>query len=268
MLHLPSARYHEQVNIVHIRYHSKVDAVYNQPPLRYTLVEQTMKKTVSTQKRRTFRHGDLPNALVAAGLEMARSGGPNAVILREATRQAGVSPNAAYRHFASQAALLDAVRSACISRVAASIEEQMSTTRLGRDPQVFARKSLRAVGMGYLGFAMREPGMFRTAFSVPPPVHSPDPANTASMGLNPFQLLSLALDRMQESGLLSKKDRKDAEYLAWSTVHGWHSWCLRGRCRRCRRRSCWRWENGWRSWWNAVLAKHLGKMRVPSEDSG
>ena len=67
---------------------------------------------------------------------------------------------------------------------------------------------------------MREPGMFRTAFSVPPPVHSPDLANTASMGLNPFQLLSLALDRMQESGLLSKKDRKDAEYLAWSTVHG------------------------------------------------
>jgi len=25
---------------------------------------------------------------------------------------------------------------------------------------------------------------------------------------------------MQESGLLSKRDRKDAEYLAWSTVHG------------------------------------------------
>jgi hypothetical protein len=62
--------------------------------------------------------------------------------------------------------------------------------------------------------------MFRTAFSVPPPVHSPNPANTASMGLNPFQLLSLALDRMQESGLLGKRDRQDAEYLAWSTVHG------------------------------------------------
>jgi len=40
------------------------------------------------------------------------------------------------------------------------------------------------------------------------------------MGPNAFQLLSLALDRMQESGLLSRKDRRDAEYLAWSTVHG------------------------------------------------
>lgn len=179
-----------------------------------------MKKNVSIEKRETFRHGDLRNALVTAGLKMARTGGPNAVILREATRQAGVSPNAAYRHFAGQAELLDAVRSACLSRVAAAIEDEMKKHKAGRDPQAFARKSLHAVGMGYLRFAMREPGMFRTAFSVPPPVHSPNPANTASMGLNPFQLLSLALDRMHTSGLLSKRNRKDAEYLAWSTVHG------------------------------------------------
>src|ERR1700727_3482772 len=185
-----------------------------------------MKKNVSNvsiekrEKRKTFRHGDLRTALVPAGLEMARAGGPNAVILREATRQGGVSPNAASRHFASQAELLDAVRSACLSRVAAAIEDEMQKCRPGRDPQTFARKSLRAVGMGYLGFAMREPGMFRTAFSVPPAVHEQNPANTASMGLNPFQLLSLALDRMQESGLIAKKVRKDAEYLAWSTVHG------------------------------------------------
>src|ERR1700749_3084088 len=179
-----------------------------------------MKKNVTIEKRKTFRHGDLRNALVTAGLEMARSGGPNTVILREATRQAGVSPNSAYRHFAGQAELLDAVRSACLSRVAASIEDEMKKCRPGRDPQAFARKSLRAVGMGYLGFAMREPGMFRTAFSISPPVESTDPVNAASLGLNPFQLLSLALDRMHESGLMSKKHRKDAEYLAWSTVHG------------------------------------------------
>ena len=179
-----------------------------------------MKKNVILEKRKTFRHGDLRNALLRAGLEMARNGGPDAVVLREATRQAGVSPNAAYRHFSSQAELLDAVRSACLSRVAAAIETEMKKCRLGRNPQAFARKSLRAVGMGYLGFAMSEPGLFRTAFSVPPAVHEPNPANTASMGLNAFQLLSLALDRMQESGLLSRKDRKDAEYLAWSTVHG------------------------------------------------
>ena len=76
------------------------------------------------------------------------------------------------------------------------------------------------MGMGYLGFSMREPGMFRTAFSVPPLVYVQNSANTASMGLNSFQLLSLALDRMLESGLLKKKDRNGAEFLAWSAVHG------------------------------------------------
>lgn len=180
-----------------------------------------MKKSASSiEKRKTFRHGDLRNALVSAGLEMARAGGPGAVVLREATRQAGVSPNAAYRHFAGQAELLDAVRSACLSRLAAAIEDEMKKHKPGRSPQVFARKSLHAVGMGYLAFAIKEPGLFRTAFSVPAAVHTSDPSHTASMGLNPFQLLSLALDRMLDSGLLGKRDRPFAEYLAWSTVHG------------------------------------------------
>ena len=192
------------------------------------LLEKTMKKNVILEKRKTFRHGDLRNALLSAGLEMARRGGPDAVVLREATRQAGVSPNAAYRHFSGQAELLDAVRSACLSRVAAAIEAEMKKCGSDRNPKAFARKSLRAVGMGYLGFAMREPGLFRTAFSVPPAVYEQNPANTASMGLNAFQLLSLALDRMQESGLLSRKDRKDAEYLAWSTVHGLSLLALEG----------------------------------------
>jgi AcrR family transcriptional regulator len=172
------------------------------------------------KRRKTFRHGDLRNALVASGLQMARIGGPDAVILREATRQAEVSPNAAYRHFASQAALLDAVRSACISHLAAAIEKELGAIGRSRNAKLFARKSLRAVGMAYLRFAMSEPGKFRTAFSVPPLVHEQNPANTASMGLTPFQLLSLALDRMLESGLLKKNKRKEAEFLAWSTVHG------------------------------------------------
>ena len=179
-----------------------------------------MKKSPQPASRDTFRHGDLRNALIAAGLEMARAGGPDAVILREATRRAGVSPNAAYRHFANQAALLQAVRSACISRLAAAIEQEMARHKPGRNLALYARRSLCAVGTAYLGFALREPGMFRTAFSVPPPIHTRNQANTASLGLNPYQLLSLALDRMQHAGLLRARDRPGAEFLAWSSVHG------------------------------------------------
>jgi hypothetical protein len=70
-------------------------------------------------------------------------------------------------------------------------------------------------------FARREPGLFRTAFSVPAPVFQPpDPANAGGSGLNPFQLLGLALDRMVEAGVLAADRRPGAEFLAWAAVHG------------------------------------------------
>jgi AcrR family transcriptional regulator len=153
---------------------------------------------------------------------MARTGGPEAVILREATRRAGVVPNAAYRHFHNQAELLGAVRSASIASLAVAIETELNSIRPGKDAVHFARRSLRAVGKAYMEFALREPGLFHTAFSVPAPVFQqpPNPANAGHTGMNPFQLLGLALDRMVTAGILKPKDRPGAEFLAWSTVHG------------------------------------------------
>lgn len=180
------------------------------------------KPELAKPRRTTFRHGDLRRALLEAGIGMARAGGPEAVVLREATRQAGVVPNAAYRHFHNQAELLAAVRSECIAQLARAIEAEMKAIRPGKDAAAYARRSLRAVGKAYMGFALREPGMFKTAFSVPAPVFEqpPNPANAGETGLNPFQLLSMALDRMLAAGILKPKDRPGAEFLAWSTVHG------------------------------------------------
>ena len=223
-----------------------------------------MKKNVSLEKRKTFRHGDLRNALVTAGLEMARAGGPNAVVLREATRQAGVSPNAAYRHFANQSALLDGVRSACISQLAAAIEEEMKKCRPGRDPQAFARKSLRAVGMGYLGFAMKEPGMFRTAFSVPPPVHSPDPSQYGVDGPEPVSTSFAGIGSNARKRLAqSEKVAKERSILRGQQCTGWRFWYLKDRCTRCRRRWCWRWVSGWLPWWSVVSARCIMPPPLP-----
>lgn len=83
------------------------------------------------------------------------------------------------------------------------------------------RRSLRAVGAAYMRFARLETGLFRTAFSVPAPVfEAPNPANAGASGLNPFELLGQALDRMVEGGVLAAERRPGAEFLAWSTVHG------------------------------------------------
>lgn len=172
--------------------------------------------------RATYRHGDLRRALLEAGIALAREGGPQAVVLREATRRVGVAPNAAYRHFANHQALFDAVRAHALGALARAIEREWRKALKVRQPADRARAMLRAVGTGYLGFAQAETGLFRTAFvfgdhdvQVPP-----DPARTAAMGLNPFELLGAALDTMVEAGALPAARRPDAEYLAWSAVHG------------------------------------------------
>lgn len=189
----------------------------------YTVHKEQMKVAGKVQQRvrKTFRHGDLRRALLEAGMELARVGGPGAVVLREATRRVGVTPNAAYRHFASHGDLLRGVRADALARLAVGIEAEMAKVRSSKKPGQTARAMLRAVGKGYLKFALAEAGLFRTAFSVTDPVEGDlDAAKAGQTGLNPYQLLGLALDTMVEAGVLPAERRGGAEYLAWSAVHG------------------------------------------------
>jgi AcrR family transcriptional regulator len=186
-----------------------------------------MKKSMPTPTalapaaRSTYRHGDLQRALLKAGVELARAGGPEAVVLREATRRAGVVPNAAYRHFASRQALLRAVRAAALSAVARAMEAELASLKPARDPAEFARASVRAVGTGYLRFAQAETGLFRTAFATSGDMNDePADAKGGHSGLNPFELLGAALDRLVEAGAMPAERRPGAEFLAWSAVHG------------------------------------------------
>lgn len=184
-------------------------------------------RTGKASTRTTYRHGDLRRALLDAGIELARQGGPEAVVLREATRRAGVVPNAAYRHFASRQDLLQSVRSAALSFLAQAMEDEIDKIAVLPTSTERARGKLRAVGTGYLKFAFAETGLFRMAFApiegvrIAGDAREPaDPANAGKSGLNPFQLLSAALDAMVEAGALPPTRRPGAEFLAWSSVHG------------------------------------------------
>src|SRR5436305_5257422 len=118
------------------------------------------------------QRGAIRSALVEAGLELARAGGPDAVVLREVTRMVGVVPNAAYRHFADRDALLAAVRDEAVRELARRMADGMSHVRAGPHTPTGARLRLRAVGQAYLKFARTEPGLFDTAFATashPPP---------------------------------------------------------------------------------------------------
>lgn len=178
--------------------------------------------TIAPSPRSTYRHGDLRRTLLEAGIELARRGGPDAVVLREATRRAGVAPNAAYRHFASRQALLQAVRAAALSAVARAMEDELATLSPDLPPADFARASVRAVGTAYLRFAQTETGLFRTAFAASDKLlqGTPELPTSGPGGLNPFELLGAALDRLVQAGVMPPERRPGAEFLAWSAVHG------------------------------------------------
>jgi AcrR family transcriptional regulator len=193
----------------------------------------TKRSKSNLARRSTYRHGDLRHALLAAGIDLARAGGPDAIVLREATRRAGVVPNAAYRHFANRQELLQAVRSAALTALAVAMEEELAKLSGGKTSADFARASLRAVGTGYLSFAQAETGLFRTAFAPSPDLDEPAAAiGAGDSGLNPFELLAAALDRLVEAGVLPPADRPNAEYFAWSAVHGMALLTIEGPLRR------------------------------------
>lgn len=177
-----------------------------------------------TRAAASYHHGDLRRALLDAGVELAREGGPQAIVLREATRRAGVAPNAAYRHFANRQALLEAVRAEALAQLARAIEAEVTAAERLSDPERGARAAFRGVGMGYLRFAWQEPGLFRTAFAARPfelqEFAADDAAPRGTSGRDPFELLCDALDAMVAAGLLPAARRPGAEFMAWSAVHG------------------------------------------------
>jgi len=178
---------------------------------------------LSPPARDAYRHGDLRRALLDAAVDLAREGGPQAIVLREATRRAGVAPNAAYRHFANHRALFDAVRGVALAEVARAMEGELARAEALPDPAIRARARVAAIGSGYLAFAQRETGLFRTAFFGGDTLTTEWPADALPVGergLDPLQLLGYALDAAVQAGVLPTERRPGPEVLAWSAVHG------------------------------------------------
>ena len=171
-----------------------------------------------------------------AGTELAREGGPSAIVLREAARRVGVSPNAAYRHFSALPELVEAVAFDALSALARSMEAELAKCRPSGEPGRDAIDRLGAVGRGYVQFALSEPGLFAAAFAPSKttahaedaPVrpgddadHSGDePRGVGDSGLMPGELLEQALDGMVDAGVLDAADRDTAALNAWAAVHG------------------------------------------------
>src|SRR5690348_2263532 len=155
--------------------------------------------------------GAVRDGLIAAGVELARAGGPDAVVLREAVRMVGVVPNAAYRHFADRDELLSAVCAAAMRELAARMAAGTARVRGRHGDAAAARRRLHAIGRAYLEFAREQPGLFATAFALPHR-HTYD-AHYSGTAHDPLPLdqLRAVLDELADAGVLSRRRRPGME---------------------------------------------------------
>lgn len=165
----------------------------------------------------SYHHGNLRQSLLEHAVELAREAGPDAVVLRDVQRAAGVSNSAAYRHYADRQELLGAVQIYAMTLLGENMRRSLSAlpNRGRRDRRALAR--LRATGQAYVDFALAEPGLFRTAFAPGGPLHTdagvpPD--------RHPFLILRGCIDDLVAAGVLAAEDRDGIDEAAWAAVHG------------------------------------------------
>jgi AcrR family transcriptional regulator len=181
-----------------------------------------------TSPRSRYHHGDLRNALTGEAVDLARAGGPDAVVLREVARRVGVSPTAAYRHFATHEDLLEQVKQEALARLREFLIEAVSSVPADGDPGDVAVERLRAAGNAYVAFARAEAGLFDTAFCR---THSDEGGVGPGSGplgedevlfaeTEAYRMLGVLLDDLVATGRMDPARRPGAEVPAWSAVHG------------------------------------------------
>ena len=172
---------------------------------------------LSASAKRGYHHGDLRNALAEAAAALAKDGGPESVTVRAAARSVGVTPTAAYRHFAGHEELLGAAKEQCVQRLGTALQEELLALSASGSRVQLAVRNLVAAGRAYLRFALAEPGLFRTCFSSGGAILDEEPA---ALSTSTFGVLIDLLDELMNSGFLARERRPMAEVATWSAVHG------------------------------------------------
>ncbi|GAB3448589.1 TetR/AcrR family transcriptional regulator [Streptomonospora sediminis] len=158
-----------------------------------------------------YHHGELRNALLDAAEELVRERGGAEWSLREASVRVGVSPSAAYHHFASRQALVAALAVRIVARLGQRMGE---AAERATGPGAEAQAGLIAAGCAYAAWALEDPAVARLAFANPPR----DPR--VEISPHPHDVLDAQLDRLAATGALDPESRRGAEYAVWAAVHG------------------------------------------------
>lgn len=150
------------------------------------------------------------DALLRAAVDIVERDGGGAIGLREATRMAGLTHGAPYRHFRGREELIGAVAEEGFRELMGACLAAQS--RAGGDPLL----AFRALGVAYVTFALEHPGWFRVMFGAEAAGHPPVRAAEGAV----FALCVSAIASAQRKGLVVEGDTQELAMFAWSSAHG------------------------------------------------
>jgi AcrR family transcriptional regulator len=172
-------------------------------------------RTVSAKNRDTnnpYHHGDLRNELMSATVAIAEKNGLDGLTLRKAAAYVGVSHAAPAHHFGNLRGLLAATAERGFTQLCTHMQKAQAQAE---NPL----RGLQAVGLAYVRFAVRNPGLFRIMHHASLENKSDFPELlTASHAT--FATLIEAVVKSQNLGLVRTGDPRQLALCAWAMVHG------------------------------------------------
>ena len=164
----------------------------------------------------TYHHGDLRNALIAAGVQMLESDGAQGLSLRKLAKQAGVSHNAPYMHFADKEALLAAIAEEGFHILTQAVRSAVDTAGSANSDDHW-REQLSAGSWAYVRFALDHPSHLQVMFLAYEPQQYPSLYTTSTGAL---AVLSQLIQHGQAQGKIVDGDSHYLATFVWSLLHG------------------------------------------------
>jgi AcrR family transcriptional regulator len=113
---------------------------------------------MEAQDKKSYHHGNLRDALVAAGMEILEREGPSELSLRAVARKAGVSHAAPAHHFPTHGHLLAEIAAEGFKTFVRSLDAAAGQSE--QDPA----SRLKAMGRAYVNFAIEHNALYTLMF--------------------------------------------------------------------------------------------------------
>ncbi len=176
-----------------------------------------MARTPSS-KPKPYHHGELREALVAAGRRLLEERGLRGFTLRECARRAEVSHAAPAHHFDS----IDDLLAEIATRGYRELMEAMQAEARRAKPEPTTR--MVAQGIGYLAFAAAHPALFQLMFTRE--ASRFETPGLAAVAREAYQLHLSAVEAVIPQA--SPEVRRRMADFAWATIHGFITLVLEG----------------------------------------